>query len=251
MKNKLLIKILGLLGYKLVNKNTFKNNRLISHKSFLTIERALNTIFENKKINNLIQIGANDGIRFDTLNHYIKKYKIKSLLVEPILENFEKLKKNYENYDFVKLENSAISVKDEISYLYKVDPGKISKYSNHIPGITSFDKKHLLKHGVKKGDIIIENVSSLTIKELINKNNLLELELLFVDAEGYDGKIINDFFHSTNLRPIIILEYIHIDNKVFEELVANLEIKKYSIFSINENLFCYPNEDINLIKFFI
>ena len=50
MKNKLLIKTLGLLGYKLVNKNTFKNNRLISHKSFLTIERALNTIFENKKI---------------------------------------------------------------------------------------------------------------------------------------------------------------------------------------------------------
>ena len=44
------------------------------------------------------------------INHYIKKYKIKSLLVEPILENFEKLKKNYENYlDFVKLENSAIS----------------------------------------------------------------------------------------------------------------------------------------------
>ena len=73
MKNKFLIKILGLLGYKLVNKNTFKNNRLISHKSFLTIERALNTIFENKKINNLIQIGANDGVRFDTLNHYIKK----------------------------------------------------------------------------------------------------------------------------------------------------------------------------------
>ena len=28
------------------------------------------------------------------------------------------------------------------SYLYKVDPDKISKYSNHIPGITSFDKKH-------------------------------------------------------------------------------------------------------------
>ena len=249
MKNKLLIKILGLLGYKLVNKNTFKNNRLISHKSFLTIERALNTIFENKKINNLIQIGANDGIRFDTLNHYIKKYKIKSLLVEPILENFEKLKKNYKNCSFVSFDNCAISVNNEITHLYKVSSKYIKNYSNHIPGITSFDKEHLLKHGVKSRHIISENVTSINMKNLISKHNLKSFDLLFVDAEGYDGKIVIDFLTSTLIKPVIILEFIHIKNDVFKNLINNLEQKKYSFFSLGENLVCYPENDKKYIKF--
>ena len=36
------------------------------------------------------------------LNYFIKKYKIKSLLIEPIKENFKKLKENYKNLDFIK-----------------------------------------------------------------------------------------------------------------------------------------------------
>ena len=96
MKNKLLKKILGIFEYKLIDKNLFKNNRLLSDKSFLTINIILKNIFEKKKINNLIQIGANDGDRFDILNYYIKKYQTKSLLVEPIKQNFEQLKKKLE-----------------------------------------------------------------------------------------------------------------------------------------------------------
>ena len=52
-------------------------------------------IADNQKIKCLIQIGANDGSRFDELNIFIKKYKIKSVLVEPINEYFEDLKRNY------------------------------------------------------------------------------------------------------------------------------------------------------------
>ena len=95
MKNKILKKILGILGYKLINKEVIKNERLVSSKSYLKIESLLNTLFKEKKIDTIIQIGANDGIRFDILNNYIKKYKIKSLLVEPIKINYEKLKHLY------------------------------------------------------------------------------------------------------------------------------------------------------------
>ena len=90
MKNKILKKILGIMGYKLIEKKLFKNDKLISTKSYLTLNRLLKNLFEEKKINFLIQIGANDGSRFDILNNYIKTYKIKSLLVEPIKEIFEK-----------------------------------------------------------------------------------------------------------------------------------------------------------------
>ena len=183
------------------------------------------------------------------MNYYIKKYQTKSLLVEPIKQNFEQLKKNYKNYNFITFDNSAISVNNEISYLYKVDSLKIKNYDNHIPGITSFDKNHLIKHGVKKNHIIREIVNSISIKELIEKHNFKEFELLFLDTEGYDGKIINDFFLNLTIRPIIILEYVHINNEIFKKLVTNLEINKYLFFSINENMLCFPEEKKELINF--
>ena len=249
MKNKILKKILGLFGYKLIEKEVFKNERLVSDKSYLTIDKLLKTLFEEKKINYLIQIGANDGERFDVLNYYIKKYQTKSLLVEPIKENYEKLKKNYKNCSFVSFDNCAISVNNEITHLYKVSSKYIKNYNNHIPGITSFDKKHLLKHGVKSHHIISENVTSVSMENLISKHNLKSFDLLFVDAEGYDGKIVIDFLTSTLIKPVIILEFIHIKNDVFKNLINNLEQKKYSFFSLDENLVCYPENDKKYIKF--
>ena len=249
MKNKILKKILGLFGYKLIEKNIIKNDRLLSSKSYLTIEKILEPIFEKNKINFLIQIGANDGERFDVLNYYIKKYKTKSLLVEPINENYESLKKNYQNCDFITFDNSAISVNKEVSYLYKVNPIYFKNYGDHIPGITSFDKNHLLTHGVKKNHIIKENVQSTSIGDLIVKHNVKQLDLLFVDAEGYDGKIVYDFLSSEKIEPIIVLEYIHIKNEIFKLLINKLEEKKYVFFSIDENMICFPEEKKNLLNF--
>ena len=124
MKNKLLKKFCGILGYKLIEKNLIKNNRILSEVNALNLNAVLKILFDNYKINQIIQIGANDGQSFDELNYFIVKNKTNSILVEPILENFKKLEINYKNLDFVKLENSAISIKNEVSKLYKVD----SKY---------------------------------------------------------------------------------------------------------------------------
>ena len=249
MKNKLLKKIVGSLGYKLIEKDTFKNDRLISSKSFLKIEKLLEVIFAEKKINNLIQVGANDGKRFDLLSPYIKKYQCKSLLVEPIKEYFEKLKENYKNDNFVLFENSAISVNDEIQQIYKVNSKYLNNYSDHIPGISSFQKQHLIKHGVKSRHIISESVTSINMTNLITKYDFDPLDLLFIDAEGYDGKIVIDFLTTTLIRPIIILEYIHIQKNVFKDLINILEKEKYALFAINENLICYPDNDKLFIKF--
>ena len=226
MMHKLLTKIMGIFGYKLINKDVFKNSRLISSKSYFKIDQLLEILFKEKRISYLIQVGANDGKRFDILNQYIKKYNTKSLLVEPIKENFYELKKNYKNCNFVLIENMAISVNNEISSLYKVNSKFFNKYSDHIPGITSFDKNHLIKHGVKNKHILTEQVSSISISELIKKHNLNYFDLLFIDAEGYDGKIAIDLLKSTLFRPIIILEFIHIKHNVFKDLINILEKEK-------------------------
>jgi len=243
MKNKFLKKFVSLFGYKLVEKNFIKNNRILSENEAINLKLILKNIFKKKDIQNLIQIGANDGISFDEINYFIKKYKVKSILVEPINENFLKLKSNYENYDFVKFENSAISTSKKISHLYKVNPKFIKNYGNHIPAIPSFDKNHLIKHGVKNSHIIIEKVNSLTVKDLLNKYQIKNLDLFFVDAEGYDGHIVSDLLNETNQRPIIIFEYVHIDNKVFENLIKLLISKKFLYFSLSECVVVFPEEE--------
>jgi len=82
---------------------------------------------------------------------------------------------------------------------------------------------------------------------LIDKYNIKELDLLYVDTEGYDGKIVYEFVVKTNLKPIIIFEYIHIENKFFNKLINLLNEEKFKFFSINENLICYPpNKDFLL-----
>ena len=154
MTNKILKKIVGVFDYKLVEKNLIKNNRLIHSKSILNLNLILKKIFDNQKIKCLIQIGANDGSRFDELNIFIKKYKIKSVLVEPINEYFEDLKKNYKNFENVYFENSAITVGTKEKEIYAVNNKNLNDYDDHIKGISSFDKNHLIKHGVKSNHIL-------------------------------------------------------------------------------------------------
>ena len=242
MKNKLIKKICGLLGYKLIEKNLIKNNRILSEFNVLTLNKVLKNLFSKNKINQIIQIGANDGQSFDELSYFIKKNKTNSVLVEPIVENFTKLQIHYKNLNFIKLENSAISINDEVSKLYKVNPKYTSKYGSHISAIPSFSQKHLINHGVNKKHIITELVTPITIKKLIAKYNIDNLDLLFVDAEGYDGKIIYDFLDSSILRPFMIFEYIHIQNDTFLDLIKKLIEKKYLFFNVAENMVCFPNE---------
>ena len=242
MKNKIIKKIMGLFGYKLVEKDYIKNMRSQSSNSALNIKNLLKNYCNQNKLRTLLQIGANDGKRFDELNYFIKKYKIKSVLVEPINKYFNELKNNYLNCEFVKIENSAVSVDNEISYLFVVNEKYINRYDEHIKGINSFEIKHLIKHGVKKNHIERKKINSLSISDLINKHDINELDLLYVDTEGYDGKIVYEFIKSSKLKPIIIFEYIHIENKFFDKLINLLNTEKFKFFAINENLICYPPE---------
>lgn len=247
INNKILKKIVGWFDLKLIEKNYVKNNRLLFEKSPLNIDLIFNFLFSNKYIKTLIQIGANDGERFDVLNKYIKKYKTKSLLVEPIKKNFEELQNNYKSYENIIFENSAISVNNEISELYKVKDNYLNIYDEHIKGITSFDISHLIKHDVKKGHITKEKINSISIKSLIEKYSFNETELIYTDAEGYDGKILIDFLNNLSLRPFLVFEYIHIKSTTFNELLNLLNAKKFFYFALNENIICIPEEKKSFI----
>ena len=109
---------------------------MISKNTQLNTNNILDKVFGKTKINFLVQIGANDGVRFDNLNFFIKKYKIKSVLVEPVKKYFLSLKSNYKELDFVNLENCAISVNEKKNYIYIVG----EKFLNYVWQSCTWDK---------------------------------------------------------------------------------------------------------------
>ena len=238
---KLLKKIVGIFGFKIISKNLVKVEREIDNNNCLTLDKFLQNIFQKQIISGLIQIGANDGLRFDNINKYIKQYKTKSILVEPIKEYFDQLKKNYIDCENIFFENLAISVNDQINYLYKVKTNDLGKYDEHIKGISSFDFNHLIKHGVKKKHITKEKIESISIVKLFEKYNF-DINLLFIDAEGYDANIAIDLLQNSNFKPIIVIEYIHVQLSTIKNLNNLLKENNYRYFRINEILICIPND---------
>jgi len=167
--SKILKKFCGIFGYKLLPKNYIKNKNYLLNFSSLKLESIILNLAEKKIINSLIQIGANDGVSHDHLHKIIKKFRLQSLLLEPIKKYFLDLQNNYAAYDNVKLENSALSINNEIFFLYKVNPEHFDKYGTLSSGISSFNKEHLLKHGIKKKHIVQEKVNQISFDELLNK----------------------------------------------------------------------------------
>ena len=73
MYKKILKKMSEALGYKLVNKDLVKNQRSLDSHNLINNRLILKLIFNHNNIKNLIQIGANDGKRFDEISKFIKK----------------------------------------------------------------------------------------------------------------------------------------------------------------------------------
>jgi len=245
----ILKKFCGIFGYKLLPKYYVKNKDFVSKLSSLNLKKIISDLVDKKIINSLIQIGANDGTTHDHLYDLIKKFRVKSLLLEPIKESFLNLTRNYSNFENVRFENSALSINSEILFLYRVNPEYFYKYGSLPLGVTSFYKEHLIKHGIKAKHIIKEKVNQISFEQLLKKYNLTIFDLLFIDTEGYDCNIVNNFFSKiNNIRPIIVFEWSHIKQEQLQETLNKMLKNNYSFFPIGDDIFCFPIEKNILLK---
>ena len=246
-KNKFLKKILGALGFKILPKETIKTERYIESSSISSAD-VIKLLIRKKKINNIIQIGANDGKSDDFLRSSIN-IDTNLLLVEPIKSAFDELEKNYSGYKNVKFVNKAIDVVTGKKNIFSVDPKYYNFYekkykSNDVSWLTvlaSFHKEHLEYHGVKSNHIQSTEIDCINFKELIEQYNFQKLDLLVVDTEGYDDVLITNFIQNTDIRPIIILEWIHIKKYKAEEIIELLKSNNYKFLKLNKDLICIQN----------
>jgi len=217
-------------------------------KKFITFEAPLKTYAREDDFF-FVQIGACDGICFDQLHKYIKRYKWPGILVEPVPSLFEELKKNYRSHGNIFFENVAISNKNETKefYYFKFMNGELPDW---YKALGSFSKKHVLgstsetadRHAKAKNYLVQEKVRCITFKNLLEKHHRTRVSFFQIDTEGFDYEIIKQIDFSTVKPKMIRYEHKHLNPDDKESCENLLENHGYCVLKegIDTFAFLYP-----------
>lgn len=191
----------------------------------------------------LVQVGAYDGFTNDPVHDYLVNYGWHGLLIEPQRMAFELLKKTYEQYPWLTLINAAIGEQDGPQKFYQVHSGETENNPlDWSTQIASLDRSHLLKHrksqpayGISTSipdiaeKIEINEVECLTFDTLIDKYAVRRIDLLQIDAEGSDDRLVLSFPYEKLKPSIIRYEHMHLSNEQQERCLYYLMEQGYRV----------------------
>jgi FkbM family methyltransferase len=167
----------------------------------------------------ILQIGAFDGEGDDDLRDLVNAHGLRGVLVEPQPEAFARLQQTYRDQPQVTLLQAAIAERQGVRDLY-CRRGAASMAA-------SFDRGHLLRHGIKTDEIVVKRVVCHTVASALRTASLDRVDLIQIDAEGYDWPIIRsiDF---TVLQPTILrFEYRNLPNRDADACLELLALHGY------------------------
>lgn len=212
-----------------------------------------------KKPLNIVQIGANDGKYGDPIYDFVREYEdsIDIILVEPQEKLIPHLKDNYRYHSSAEIVDKAVSTGGEESVeLYRIKKRYWSEISTsygdswpdyRVPtGVTTSDKTELLQWVSKniesesKPEDIIEafEIETSSPKDILKSSDIIsEVDLLQVDTESIDDKIVYSFFESDIYPGIINIEDKHLSEAERDDYMNRLENNSYEIYNyINDEI---------------
>lgn len=183
---------------------------------------------EDKVNYNVIQIGSNDGVTGDPISELLmKNEKWEAVFVEPVPYIYQKLKRNYSDETRFKCENVAINDGSSQTF-YWVDP-KVINEVQELPvwydQLGSFDKNNIVKHldGILTPYILETEVQGLSLIELIKESNFDQVDLLHIDTEGYDWKILSQLDLTMYCPHIVLFEHTHLTKQEKEASISFMQ----------------------------
>ena len=209
---------LKLFGFKIIKLSRDRANFDRLHKIFL----------RKNKIPIIFDVGANIG---QTISRF-KKINIECIVhsFEPVKEDFEVLQKKFSNDKSIILNNIALGEKDCTRDLY----------INNLPGSSSFYKLIPETQWVKERSKTHKNDPKRVFKESVNlkmttldsyceKNHILKIDILKIDTQGYEDKILQGAKRLLETKSISYIEIEIIFNDIYEKKLNFLEIEQYLI----------------------
>ena len=202
----------------------------------------------------VIQIGANDGITHDPIHKFIKRDNWNGVLLEPQPDVFDEfLTKIYAKNPGIHPLCAAIGEKDGTLPLYKIG------FSNMrwATGLASFSKEKIQKafedgivaSNCKRFGIEIpadrskwiadQEVEVVSPARLISTYQIKKIDLLQIDAEGYDLEVIRIFDIGKTQPQAIVFENVGLNLEDYQSCLALLEKQGYKTRKFGPNTLAF------------
>jgi len=193
------------------------------------ISKYLNNLSKTKKGKLFfIQVGANDGKWGDKIYKFVRRDNWNGILIEPQKLVFERLLNNYKKRNNLFFENVAIDSTEGERNLFKISFTN-SPWASGISSFVRNDIQKLIDAGYivrmakaesvtlptnKEDWICEEKVKVQTLKNIIDKYQVKKIDLLMIDAEGYDFEIVKTIPFERIKPSVIIYENSHFDEEI-------------------------------------
>jgi FkbM family methyltransferase len=159
-----------------------------------------------------VQVGSNDGLQGDPIHDLIVNRKSWSgIFIEPIDFLFQRLRKNYGDAERFVFENVAIGTEKGSKKFYYVS--EKARTELDLPywhdQLGSFDKAHITRMlGEQMSPYIVEeDVECLPLQDVLDRNQVAAVDLLHIDTEGFDYKVLSQFDLKRYKPSVILFEH--------------------------------------------
>jgi FkbM family methyltransferase len=180
----------------------------------------------------LVQVGAYDGSSNDPVSPILSRFAWRALLIEPQAEPFRAAAARYAANELVDVLNIAISDHNGSQDLYTVQPGSDAPaWSRQV---ASFDLHHVETERARLAPsveltIVATPVETWTFEKLFERQHIDHVDVLQIDAEGYDFELLKLFDVRYRLPSIIGYEHGHLSRADKESAARMLADCGYQI----------------------
>jgi len=226
----------------------------------------LDAYSKSKKGNfTVIQIGANDGITHDPIHKFIKRDRWKGVLLEPQPDVFhEFLTKLYAKNLEIHPLCAAIGEKDGSQPIYKIGFSSM----RWATGLASFSKEKIeraFEDGIVASNckrfgleipknpeqwISQEEVKVISPQTLLSTYGLKKIDLLQIDAEGYDLEVIRIFDLKKNQPQAIVFENVGLEAEDYATCLQELKALGYLTRKFGPNTLAFKSPAGEFESFF-
>lgn len=160
-----------------------------------------------------IQVGANDGRRFDPIAAFIDRHQWSGLMVEPVPSNFEALSRLRASNPRIVLLRAAVDAVAGHRSIYHLREDVPHAAPDWIWGMASFDREFLLDAvqslGWSESCIADTKVPTVTWSQLWEKVPHQRCDVLVVDTEGHDVRLLLQLDWDRHRPTLVHFEHKH------------------------------------------
>jgi FkbM family methyltransferase len=192
-----------------------------------------------------VEIGSNDGEQHDHLRPFILSRPWRGVMVEPVPYVFDRLRRNYEAYGRIALENVAVGDEDgrlPFYHLVKPAPHELESLPDWYDGVGSFSREAVAGHVTHIPDIeeriVRREVQVVTFDSLCRRNHASHVDLLLIDTEGHDWEILRSIDFARWRPRLVIYEHYHLSPVARAAAREHLALVGYETMEEGFDTFC-------------